>query len=158
MPPRETLDRILQNCIKDVLRARDLRGTRKQPVTRRVRLQTVCAFIRCVACVSDSKLRTLVGEALPDSGVWHAVLFALLDRTPAMSGGRVPGACEGDCSASAQASPRPTLVLDDGVSPASVHVDDSFHGGKDLGTYLRRRALRNVPQEPPLALCKRATD
>ena len=111
MPPRETLDRILQNCIKDVLRARDLRGTRKQPVTRRVRLQTVRAFIRYVACVSDSKLRTLVGEALPDSGVDTLSCFALLDRTPAMSGGRVPGACQGDCSARAQAWPKANACL-----------------------------------------------
>ena len=152
------MDRILQNCIKDVLRARDLRGTRKQPVTRRVRLQTVCAFIRCVACVSDSKLRTLVGEALPDSGVgtlyclhcWTVLQLCLV------------GVCLELVRETAAPVPkrgqRPTLVLGDGVSPASVHVDDSFHGGKDLCTYLRRRALRNVPQEPPLALCKRATD
>ena len=121
-------------------------------------MQTVCAFIRYVACVSDSKLRTLVGEALPDSGVdtlyclhcWTVLQLCLVDVCLELvreTAAPVP-----------KRGQRPTLVLDDGVSPASVHVGDSCHGGKDLGTYLRRRALRNVPQEPPLALCKRAID
>ena len=69
MPPRETFDRNLENCIKEVVRAKDLHGTRKQPLTKRVCLQTVYAFGRYVARASDTKLRALVGEALPDYGV-----------------------------------------------------------------------------------------